>query len=124
MLYIIPPTLIFLTLFKAVNTQINHSLPSKLGYCLDISSGDRPEYCRCTRNSEGVADCRERCKIDPNCRGYSYRYTHSSCFLYTISGCTKDCSKGNVGMVGEMIEAKDNEESGCFMMDRSMFLVQ
>ena len=106
---------------KAVKTRLNHTQPSKLGYCLDASSGNRPEYCRCSKNSEGTDSCAQRCEMDPECRAYSYRYPHSSCYLYTTSNCTDNCYKRNVGNVGKIVETKDNVESGCFMMSRSTF---
>ena len=102
---------------KDKNTKLNHSPPSKLGYCLDSSSGYRHEYCRCIKGFESVSNCEQRCDIDSECRGYSYRYTHASCYLYTTSNCTHDCLKGNVGKVGKIVEITDNEESGCFIKD-------
>ena len=101
--------------------RLNHTLPSKLGYCLDASSGNRPEHCRCSKHTEGIDSCAARCKIDPDCRAYSYRYPHSSCYLYTTSNCTNNCYKRNEGNVGEIVETKDNEESGCFMVPRGIF---
>ena len=106
---------------KAIKTRLNHTLPSKLGYCLDASSRSRPEHCSCSENLEGIDKCAQRCKIDPECRAYSYRYPNSSCYLYTTSNCPDNCYKRNERNVDEIIEMKDNEESGCFMMSRSIF---
>ena len=105
---------------EVTDSGVSRTPPTKLGYCIDSYSRIRPEYCKCSRNSEGVKECRQKCENDHKCRGYSYHYSRSSCYLYTVSECTNDCVKGNRGNIGEMIEVKDNEESGCFMIDRSI----
>ena len=105
---------LFLIVEKAPQLSL-YKTSGKQGYCSIDATGRRHEHCRCSNNNEDINDCKEKCDKDSTCKGYSYRNINSRCYLYTTSMCTNGCKKRNKGAVGDLIEQKDHDESGCYV---------
>ena len=85
------------------------------GWCGLHAQGGRHEHCRCSKPTETIEQCKNRCDYDRECKGYSFRGSNSRCYLYTTSTCPGNCYKRSPGNVGNLIEMKDPTESGCFI---------
>ena len=97
-----------------IPSVLPYTKPSERGYCSIDKTGKRHEHCRCSNQNEDINDCKRKCDKDSSCKGYSFRETKSRCYLYTTSTCQKGCNKRSVRNVGNLLERKDNGESGCF----------
>ena len=96
------------------STGVSYTVPNVKGYCSIDDLGRRHEHCRCTDKNERIEDCKKKCDTDVRCKGYSFRATNSRCYLYTTSSCSSKCTKRNAGNLGNLIEKRDDGESGCF----------
>ena len=54
---------------------------------------------RCNCKSTNVAQCKEYCDQDANCKGYVDK-GEGSCQIATISNCPSQCRKAAIGNVG------------------------
>ena len=104
--------------------DVSYKTPLKMGYCSidDIgNNGKKHAHCRCKNTKE--YECRKKCDIDSNCKGYSYRNITAMCYLYTTSSCNPQCGTRNKGYTGDLVEFDDQNESGCFIKHLSMIIV-
>ena len=68
--------------------------------CVSEKTGNKNNFHeRCNCKNTNVAQCKEWCDPDANCKGYVDK-GQGDCHMATTSDCPSGCSKGVVGNVG------------------------
>ena len=108
--------------FQLTETATYKAPETDKGYCAIKGTREKPEHCNCEYTNEDITFCKERCDVDRNCKGYSYRKFRTTCYLYTTSSCSKKnnaekCKKKKRRKLGDLMhkEKKDSKELGCYI---------